>query len=424
MDQILVGLQRAPSILTALLLNPTSNLTAAFLLYGVIVVALLIVLVVAIMFLMGTSDEEAPADRDESEEPVADEAFERIPAGEVYDGREPDDESVRRQPTGPEPAPKKVRTPTPPMSPRARIAASIAAILVLAAAWVATGYTTSDPSVCKGCHWAASQHAQAPAATDPHAKVACVSCHEPGGAFGRFVGDVPARLGHFIDVQSPTAKAGDYGNVTQAACSSCHASALTGVSSNQARGLKVSHQEPLAASATCLAAVAAYNAGMAPCLRCHDSKKASAACVTCHDEKAATAARVRTASFANVQIPEVTCGGCHDEKKQCDWCHGMRMPHTQEFMMYAHSRAGAVDFWYNGGRACGRCHTATRRPCQRCHTALIGRAHGTGSGLAKSHRRAVESACDTCHNQYAYQQNRDFCKGLCHSPAAIANSPR
>jgi hypothetical protein len=257
-----------------------------------------------------------------------------------------------------------------------------------------------------------------------------VACHEPGGVFGRYVSGVPSRLIHFAS-QAGSSTPDEYGAVTASACSTCHASGLAAVATNKTRGLKISHKEPIAASATCLdchamnaGVVATYNAGMGPCLRCHDGKKASATCATCHDQKVATAARVRTTSFAIEQIPEVTCGGCHDEKKQCDTCHGIRMPHTKIFMAYAHARAGAVDYWYNGGKTCARCHTATRNPCTKCHSKIMGRAHGVSSSLPVAHRRAAESACNTCHGQWAYQKNRDFCKDLCHSPEAIANSPR
>ena len=93
-------------------------------------------------------------------------------------------------------------------------------------------------------------------------------------------------------------------------------------------------------------------------------------------------------------------------------------------MVYAHARAGAVDFWYNGGRTCKRCHTAKRNPCTKCHSSIIGHAHGAAPGIGPVHRKATEPACNTCHGQWAFQPNRDFCKDVCHSPAAIAASPR
>ena len=426
MSELQGNLSQVMSRLVAILLDPTSNLTAAFLLYGIIVLLLVVVLVLAIMFLMGTPEEDEP-----EEAPVEDEEFERLPAGEVYEGREDEGPSAPGEASGGSAeATAKVKTRTLRMSPRGRLTIAALAVLVVAVAWGVTGYTTSDDAVCGGCHEVTLAHTKTPGGSDPHAKVSCVECHEPGGVFGRYVGGVPARLLHFAS-QGAGAKRDEYGVVTRSACSSCHASGLTGVATNQARGLKVSHKEPLAASATCLdchaisgGVVATYNAGMGPCLRCHDGKQAPSKCATCHDQKAATAARVRATSFSDVQIPEVTCGGCHDEKKQCDGCHGLRMPHTRAFMTYAHARAGAVDFWYNGGKTCSRCHTAKRRPCTKCHSSLIGHAHGVAPGIGPTHKSATEKSCNGCHGQWAYAPNRDFCKDLCHSPAAIATSPR
>jgi hypothetical protein len=302
---------------------------------------------------------------------------------------------------------------------------------VLALVWGVAGYTTSDSAVCMGCHGATSEHAKALAGSNRHDKTACVACHEGGGVFGRYFGKVPARAAHFADSQTGTRLQDDYGRVTTSACESCHRKALVGVATNKTRGLKMSHKEPLAASATCLdchelkgGVVGSYNAGMGPCMRCHDSKQASAKCTTCHDVNAASAARARTTTFTAEQIPDLKCGGCHNEKRDCDGCHGLRMPHSREFMGYAHSRSAAVDIWYNGGRGCAKCHTATRRPCTKCHSGIMGHAHGGGSAMASTHKRATSVGCDTCHQQFAYMSTRDFCKDICHSPAAVAASPR
>jgi hypothetical protein len=203
------------------------------------------------------------------------------------------------------------------------------------------------------------------------------------------------------------------------------------VATNETRGLRVSHKEPLAAAATCIdchtlkaGMVGFHNAGMDPCLRCHDGEQASAECATCHDESAA-AARAHTTSFAAEQISELSCGGCHDEATECDGCHGgVRLPHSIEFKTYAHARAGAVNFWYEGGKTCGKCHTATRRPCQQCHGDMLGKGHGGEPWLATGHETATAQACDTCHRQFAYSATRDFCEDVCHTPAAVAASPR
>ncbi len=429
MGDVLARLQELQTTLTTILLDPRSNLKAAFLLYGIIALVIIIVLVVVIMLIMRSPEEDRVS---EPETRVRDREFEKLAVGETFQGLEHDErrEGVASQGARPSPRAKvKLR----PMSSRARLTVAGGIILLLGAAWVVTGYTTSNPAVCTDCHGAGSEHAKAAAGTDPHANVSCISCHESGGTLGRLVTGVPARLLHFASSQSRVPQQNDYGRVSVAACSSCHQEALAGVAMNVTRGLKISHKEPLAASATCIdchklgaGVVGAHNAGMTPCLRCHDANQASAKCVTCHDEKAAAAARARTASFADVQIPELSCGGCHNQKKECDSCHGgVRLPHSLEFRMYAHARAGAVDFWYNGGKTCRRCHTASTRPCQTCHGALLGRGHGTGeTSMALGHQTATSASCDTCHGAMKHSAQRDFCKDVCHTAAAIANSPR
>jgi hypothetical protein len=399
MQELLRQLSTVQARAFTLLVNPTSNLRLALMLYGMIALLMLIVVVGVLFVMLGVPDESPTAKQ----------------AGS---GR-----------TGQKRAPK----PKKPRGSRKKLVIEVVgfSVLVLAAAWVVAGYSTSDPTVCAGCHTVAATHVKVPGAVDPHAKVSCISCHEGGGAFNRYVLGVPARLIHVFDEGVGVRVGADYGAVTVKSCSACHVDALKGVVTDKTRGLKVSHSEPLAASATCLdchslsgGMVAGYNAGMDPCLRCHDSKKASAACTVCHDQSVATAVRSRTATFSAEQISEIKCGGCHDEKKSCDGCHGVRMPHSREFMAYAHARAGAVDFWYNGGKTCGKCHTATRRPCQGCHTKMLGVAHGNPSGLQDSHKKASSMGCSGCHGTMKYSADRDFCRDLCHTPAAKASSPR
>lgn len=301
--------------------------------------------------------------------------------------------------------------------------------VLLLAAWVTAGFTTSSTELCRGCHWPAAQHAKADRASDPHQSVDCVSCHEPGSVVGRYLTDVPSRVTHLVGASLGERDMAEYGQVTIRACARCHRTAQQRTVVDGARGLRMSHAEPLAASARCIdchtlraGIVSTHNAGMAPCLRCHDGRRAASKCLTCHQGETATAARVRADDLRKVQIRDVSCGGCHDQARDCDPCHGARMPHTSTFKRYAHARAASVDLWYNGGKACGRCHTADRNPCSKCHTAMLGTAHG--KWMASGHKSATTKACNTCHQQFAYVATRDFCKDLCHSSSAVEASPR
>ena len=304
-------------------------------------------------------------------------------------------------------------------------------LVAVVAAWLVAGFTTSEPAVCTGCHVETVHDTVAPegALIDPHENTSCVSCHEPGGRIGRYASDVPGRLAHFIDGIGGTTLTGEYGRMTQAACRACHSEADPGIVVDEERGLRMSHEEPVAAKMRCLdchtpvsGVVAAHNAGMNPCLRCHDSKIASAECTTCHDRGAAAAARARTVAFSKQQIAVVTCGGCHNEKNECDPCHGVRMPHSPQFMVYNHARAGAVDVWDNDGAVCGKCHTEKRRPCTRCHNQWPGNGHQ--ANLGTTHANADETHCNSCHQKMGLTNARSFCVDVCHTPSAMEGSPR
>ncbi len=108
----------------------------------------------------------------------------------------------------------------------------------------------------------------------------------------------------------------------------------------------------------------------------------------------------------------VVFGGCHNEKKNCDPCHGIRMPHTTEFMAHAHARAAAVDLWYNGGKACGRCHTASTPSVHAVPYVVDGqgaRRH-LGNGRTVTEAPALQG-CDSCHLQYAYHRHEGLLQG-------------
>lgn len=385
-----------------LLTDPTSNLTAALLLYGIIGVAVIIVLLLVIMALAAANEEP----EDEEEGPIPPPG--RRPARQA--------EKIVR------PAPRV------PLTPRQRLLRAGIVLGVACAVWALTGWGTAADSVCRSCHTVTS-HVSAADPKDPHAKVACVSCHESGDALGPTVTDLPSRLLHFTDAWTRSSSQSGYGRVTSSSCTVCHGGQMVAVTTDKVRGVRMSHKEVVAAGAACIdchaerggAALSSRNSGMSPCVPCHDSKTASADCATCHDKKASAAARVRAVEPA-VQVPDVRCDGCHDTKKECDWCHGTPMPHSTAFMAVAHARAGAVDLYDNGGKTCGKCHTATRRPCQRCHTPILGRGHARNN--LETHAKSSESRCNACHQQWEYKRGRDFCKDLCHTPAAVASSPR
>lgn len=301
-------------------------------------------------------------------------------------------------------------------------------ILVLSAAVVLAGFTTGSRASCLSCH-EKNPHAEA-GALDPHADVTCVSCHEVGGPLSRSTVLLPARINHFFadtDAKLPQ----PYGRpISSATCRGCHLDALSGITTNSARGIRNKHKEPLEAGAQCVdchalasGVVSNQTVGMESCLRCHDGDQAAAECDTCHSEDPARAIRSvpeTAGALAARQVENPQCSSCHDQQAEgCDKCHGIRLPHTEEFMAYAHARPGVEDLWDNGGRGCGKCHYEQRRPCTKCHERFIshGQSWSESHGIGISYR----APC-ACHQQKAYMRGRQFC-ALCHPTRPAGAKP-
>jgi hypothetical protein len=297
-------------------------------------------------------------------------------------------------------------------------------VVLVAAVGGLTHITTADSGGCKGCHLT-SVHSSAPQA-DPHLSVACIDCHESPGLITRAVIGFPKRLQHYVTGATQPANAVGYGRpVSSVGCKGCHAASIDAVAVDATRGIKVSHVEPLAAGAECVdchalrdGQVGAATAGMEPCLRCHDGKQASSDCSVCHIHDPAVAAAAQSSvTMVSKLVPNPSCTGCHPDMTRCDDCHGLRMPHTPEFMASGHARAGALSIWDADGRPCSTCHYRGRRACtqQGCHThefpqhALTWKADhqqaswSMGDSICRCHnwasrgREARDTFCVVCH---------------------------
>ena len=283
-------------------------------------------------------------------------------------------------------------------------------LLVLAA--VVSGYwvTGTDAYCTKTCH--GRQATVVKAAKLGHAS--CVSCHERPG-----VSAVPQNLVNRVSmVVSQLRGVSSSGAVVDSsACLRCHRKAMAGVVVSSA-SVKMSHAEPNAAGVTCTNCHAATghsmsrNHSMAPCLVCHDGKKASADCLSCHVKQplatvaiASTSATLTLGSgriaYPLVELPSRQCGLCHDEASQCDTCHGLRMPHPVEFKKGGHAPYAA----FERKQTCWKCHRQT--DCGRCHGSFTN--HGLNwKQLHKSnpwdatcscHEKTQIRTCLLCHNQ-------------------------
>jgi len=395
------------TFLSSVLRDPSSNITVFALLLGALTILVLLIILALVIIFSGGEEEYEEYDGEE-------------------DGETPTISGVAAQPVV---ATVPVAAEEPAAAPVARtpLAAAIAAAMwlaVIAAVWVGGGYVSGQDAICVSCHIDGSVHVarlQEPK-SDPHSAVKCVYCHETSNVVESLTTAVPARAVHYVAAMVRESLTTGYGvPVANRSCAGCHAKALVATTDNPVRGLRMSHAEPLEARALCsdcheahvdTGVVDRFITGMEPCMRCHDQEIASAECTVCHSKDVGNAVRSRSTMKPRAQVVDISCDGCHSQDR-CDACHGIRMPHTQEFKTAMHAREAVEDIWRNGGRACKRCHTPTRMPCSRCHK-------GTFPGhppnyMPKGHQSAdpFNNGCDTCHNSNAWIAGRNFC-GLCH----------
>ena len=380
------------SLIWEIVIDPASRPVEAMLVFGIIVVLLAILFLVVLLF-VARSDEDA-----EDEGPAA---------------VEPEAEWI---------APSEVVSASPPRAPRRRVPAGLIIVLGLFAWWILTGVSTAAPPVCLSCH-VTSDHVATRVDEDPHEGTGCVRCHERGGVLASLTTAVPRRVEHIVSSMLAEVPAGSYGYVGSAACESCHARGIAETTTNDVKAVKVSHEEPLQAGAQCLdchtmfdGVIGVATTKMKPCLRCHDGVQAPSECEYCHTGDIALAVSGRSepsTATAQALVADPQCGGCHSQES-CDACHGVRLPHTGEFMAYAHAREGVEDIWYNGGATCGKCHYDGNNPCTDCHTGRFP-SHGTSFRVGHGASGAENTGCDTCHAGMAYRRGRDFCVDLCHT---------
>lgn len=372
--------------------DPGANIQATMLLVGLLTILVLIVLVVVVLMFSSDEDEE---EYELEGRPPAREAAGVAPVQPA--------EEVRRDRSWP------------------RLGVLTFWVVAVSLIWMATGYVTAQPSVCSSCH-VESPHIEA-GDQDPHVAVSCVLCHEPAGTPGTLTYMLPSRLVHYAAGLSELAPRLEYGTtVTSRGCQRCHGSAIADTIRIEDQGVAVSHKEPLEAGAECVdchalnsGVVSSITVGMTPCLRCHNGTQAASECETCHFKDIGFAVRASTLvtpAGARKLIDRPDCGGCHDQAAEgCDSCHGVRMPHSNEFMVSGHARQAAEDLWFNDGGVCGRCHYDERNPCTDCHGPMP--SHG-GSGWAVGHRYGSPRGCtSTCHSPNSFVQGRGFCE-LCH----------
>ncbi len=304
----------------------------------------------------------------------------------------------------------------------------VIAVLLLGALAIAYAGTSTD-GACGSCHAdilasrtgsdEVTDTADAVASSQAHRGIRCVRCHEDSLPLG-LLPNVGARVRMGLASLTGRTARGSSALVPSRRCLACHRRILDGVVESTATGVVMSHREPLGAGVSCLECH--QNVGHQPgpqgvsmntCVRCHDGERASATCSACHTKDTAYAARSRR-TFAPVHLPPVNdCGGCHDQRV-CDACHGLRMPHPQDFLDGEHARSAG----FEKKELCWRCHEWTE--CGKCHMVKApGRGawgHGTGDWWRQEHGRITPKGSPAgcgCHGRSPYARSGNYCKA-CH----------
>lgn len=425
--------------------SPASNPTrSAFLAAAALVLVLIVVLLLLLLLTPGKRKvvkvrryRRRPADAASDAQPVGADgsvpvaaatlgAASLADASDAQDGSQPGPEDAEADELPTEPGPDqdaKKASKAEARKRRARIERNVTAwgIPILIFAALISGYyiTGSDAYCAKTCH--ANQPAVKAAVTLNHAS--CVDCHEQPGVLA-IPGNVASRFSMVVGQVRGKSPAGVV-LVPSQSCVRCHSTTIETVSVSST-GVRMSHSQPTAAGYTCTAChpVAGHAArktySMSSCLPCHDGTKASSACITCHAgdaiQSAVASAKDSTGTIGSgnviypvVDVASTNCGGCHDQAKQCDTCHGLRMPHSDEFVASGHARYAA----FSGKQMCWKCHTQAF--CGECHMNFLSEGHA--SNWATTHGATGWQGGCSCHAARVGGLKTSFCY-LCHQPAA------
>lgn len=354
--------------------DPTSNLTAAVFLMAAVVLLVLIIILAAIIVILpaGSRRRAAGVPRDATDD---DPGVWPVTSSEGVGASGPLAKS----------APRRSRAHVLDGRRRAWLITALA-MAALASAYIGT----AQDSFCMSCH----AEMRSDGAGGAHTDITCVRCHEDARAVlsntARRAQDIAAHYGiggSSYSVQVPSSR-----------CHSCHQDIDDAVTRNDETGVMMSHAEPLEAGYACADchrseehADMAAPVGMSVCLACHDAETASAECGTCHAKDTSAASGLAAERiYGTATITRTDCEGCHS-MESCDACHGIRMPHSEEFLR-THPRYSGFDL---KDQCFEQCHT--QADCGKCHGAWSNHP----PSFKEDHKRLPEdSACDTCHGKH------------------------
>jgi hypothetical protein len=270
--------------------------------------------------------------------------------------------------------------------------------LVAAALLTLTAGTAGGVS-CSLCHAELAYDS-----STAHASLDCAQCHRDEGV----AGVMTWRLQVVEMALSPvTRSSGTSMRVKNGRCLSCHQDAVD--ATLVARGIRMSHKEPLRAGADCSdcharglhapISIGASGIDMGQCLRCHVVSPLSADCATCHLEQVTRERRLVSGAFAKTHGPSWsslhgmgdlnTCSACHSVAR-CDSCHGTALPHTEQWLNRHGGESEAES------ARCEQCHST--QFCDDCHGMSIPHPRDFRATHGDQAKTLDAPACVLCHD--------------------------
>jgi hypothetical protein len=295
-----------------------------------------------------------------------------------------------------------------------------AVVLALVAGGAAVDAVTASPTLCTSCHEMTKRAASW--SGSPHGGIACVRCHQtprPWYAVPVRLVDRAGLLGRDIAKHV----AGGYrdpvdGRITgtppmpDAVCLQCHDPNRKATSGFRIVIDHVAHAKRNGSCVSCHVRTAhpvdsrgAALSLMGTCFTCHGSAKGAKApgrCGLCHPSDYALLPASHTATdwaakrHGGVATADLRqCEMCH-EKRKCDACHGVEMPHP---MGWAKGRPGHGDVASRDRALCARCHGGRPDMCTMCHHDAYAPAQGTWEDQhAKDAEKRGAAFCIDCHS--------------------------
>jgi hypothetical protein len=312
----------------------------------------------------------------------------------------------------------------------ARVVGVVALVLVVAV--VAFDLVTASPRLCSSCHEMRPRVASW--RQSAHVGVTCWECHQtprPWYAYPLTLADRTRILARDVRAHSswdttaavdgPVAGVPPVGDEV---CLQCHEPNRKATSGFR---IKINHVEHAKRNGSCVSchvrtAHPLESRGtpltlMSQCFTCHgtpEKPEASAACILCHpagyelepqSHKAQAWLPERHGPTARSDRSQ--CEMCH-EQKFCDDCHGLEMPHPDE---WAQGESGHASVAESNRTVCARCHTEKPDLCSMCHHKAYDPRRGTWvqqhyievqtGGAAYCLECHAPSYCVNCHVSWA-----------------------